>query len=183
MKIEQIFKNSCTLALPYINFDGRQNEHNPEELYKSLTLAIEGFYKVIAENPTNWSSFWFIGKCYQALNDNEKAYTAFLEAHTLNRTDVNVLRELSIECLCTDRADDAVYYCQAAIEFAPDDYTLIANMATARFFQKRIDEAILLANKCLEKLPDDLPTKNLLGIIELVQNGTIEHPKNMKEFR
>jgi len=134
--------------------------------------------------PNNWAARWILGKTLQALGKQEEAYQSFLRAHTTivscksSKESINpsVLRELALECLHTKRFDLAVYYCQAALEFAPDDYTLLPNLATAKLFQGKIDDAERYAKKTLEKLPDDLPAKNVLRVIAQVRNGTIPIP-------
>jgi tetratricopeptide (TPR) repeat protein len=123
-------------------------------------------------------AWWMLGKAYQALGDHEQAFQCFLSAHKHVLTDQNVLRELALECLHTKRFDQAAYYCNAAMEFDLNDYTLWPNMAVARMMQGRLDEAEGLAKRALEKLPEDEPAKNVLKIIGEVREGKRPLPED-----
>lgn len=183
MDINDIYRQSCDLILPYIHLEGPlQSVADPAMAEENLRKGIEGFNSIISENPNNWVAHWMIGKAYQALDENEKSYQEFLLAHQIKLSEPNVLRELALQCLRTKRFGEAVYYCQGAQEFDPEDYTLWANMAVAKMFQLKFVEAEQWANKCLRKIPEDQPSLQVLKIIREVNAGTRTAPTDFDEL-
>lgn len=171
-EINELYKKSCDIILPYIRLEGRKSEQvdfaKKEEILKE---GLEGLETVLKFNPSNWSARWMIGKIKQVLGLHEEAYNAFLIAHRGVLTNENVMRELALECLQTKRFKQAVHYCHVAIEFAPDDYSLFANMAVSQLFNGNLIEAESWAKKSLEKIPNDPPSNNILKIIEDIKKG------------
>jgi len=169
-----VYRQCCDLVLPYLQLeDGPEKKLADQSLaVQNLRKGIEGFREIIKDNPQSWVSFWMMGKAHQALGEDEESYQAFLAAHKIKYVEANVMRELALECLRTKRYDLAVYYCQSAQEFDPDDHTLLANMAVARLFQNKLEEAENWANKCLKKLPNDEPSLNVLKLVKEIRSGT-----------
>lgn len=158
--------------MPYIRLEGcEQQNPNSEQGKEAMQRGIEGLKTVLLHQPQSWPSLWMLGKAEQARGNHEESYNYFLQAHKTVLTEQNVLRELALECLHTKRFDQAAYYCQAAMEFDLNDYTLWTNMGLARLFQGKLDEAETWATKALEKLPDDEPAKSLLKIVGEVRAG------------
>lgn len=76
----------------------------------------------------------------------------------------------------------AVYYCHSAHEFNPLDYTIWANMAVAKLFQQKLDDAEHWANKCLQKLSNDEVSLCVLKFIEEIRAGARTIPTDFNEF-
>lgn len=171
-EINELYLKSCDIIIPYIRLEGHRSEQvdfsNKEEI---LNKGLEGLETVLKFSPSNWSARWMIGKIKQALGLHEEAYSEFLVAHRGVLTNENVMRELALECLYTKRFKQAVHYCYVAIEFAPDDCSLFANMAVSQLFNGNLIEAESWAKKSLEKIPNDPPSNNILKIIEDVKKG------------
>lgn len=178
-----LYKQSCDLVMPYIHLEGVEEEPFDEKVAEeNLRKGIDGFSKVLGQHPDNWTAHWMLGKAHQALGEHAEAYQAFLDAHDVNLGDENILRELALECLQLQRFDLAVYYCQVAQEFDPIDPTLIANMAVAKLFQNKLEEAENWANKCLAKIPNDYPSSRVLHIIQEVKSGIRSVPTHLSEL-
>ena len=182
---DSIYKKSCDLVLPYIRIDGKseyEDKYDPDKAESCLNEAIKGFEEVINLDPENWSAFWFLGKSYQALKQDQKSYECFKTAHSLNLTHQDVMRELALQCLRTKRYDSAVYYCQAALEFSPKDFTLISNLAVSKMFQGQLEQATEIAEKCLSLLPNDEPSLEVLRIIKDIKDGKRNIPNDFDEL-
>lgn len=184
MDANDLYRQSCDLVLPYIRLEGPSDRPAPDLSLatENLRKGIEGFKQVIAENPESWVAYWMLGKAHQALEEDEEAYQAFLAAHKIKVVEENVMRELALECLRTKRFDMAAYYCQGAQEFDPEDYTLWANMAVAKLFQHKLDAAEQWANRCLQKLPNDEPSMQVLRIVKEIRAGTRAMPTDFNEL-
>jgi len=179
--INELYKKSCDLIVPYIRLEGNPKDavkNDPATAWQALREGIKGLEEVVAFNNQNWAALWMIGKAYQALDENEKSYESFLAAHRVALTEGNILRELALQCLKTKRYDNAAYYCAGAQEFDPNDYTLWANMAVAKMFLNKLDEATDWANRCLAKLPEDGPSLTVLRLIKEIKEGTRQLPED-----
>lgn len=186
-ELEILFKISCNLILPYLQLeDGEKGDPELSELY--LKKGVEGLILVLKEYPSNWKVRWMLGKAKQAQGLHEEAYSQFLIAHAnFKKTifdgpteipvpTIDVMRELSLECLRTNRIKDAIYYCQMAIEFDPDDNTLWSNMAISHLLNSNLTECEKWAKKSLKALPNDVPTLNILKILEEIKSGKRDMP-------
>ena len=176
-ELNALYRKSCDMVMPYLKLEGaKQLDANTEEASETLKQGLRGLQTIVCENPNNWSAYWMIGKIYQVRGNHEEAYQSFLKSHRGVLTQQDVMRELGLECLHTKRFSQAVHYCHAAIEFAPDDYSLWPNMATSQLFNQNLVEAEKWAKKSLEKIPDDEPAKNVMKMVEEIKDGKREFP-------
>lgn len=176
--INDVYRQSCDAVLPYIRLEGVDAKPIDSIAEEVMQKGIEGFKSVTRFNPNNWAAYWMMGKTHQALNENEEAYQAFLLAHNIHLGEQNVLRELALQCLKTKRFDLAAFYSQGAQEFDPEDYTLWANMAVAKLFQQKLDDAETWANKALSRLPGDEPSLRVLQFVKEIRDGLREFPQD-----
>ena len=173
-EIRSVYKKSSDLIIPHIKLENSQNEivqTSKEEKVRILKEGIAGMETVIKHSPSNWPARWLIGKAKQSLELHEEAYQSFLAAHRIILTDQDVMRELALECLHTKRFKEAIYYCNSAIEFNAEDFTLWANMAISQLFNENIELAEKWAKKTLEKIPKDEPSINIMKIINEIKEG------------
>ena len=188
-ELDTLFKISCNLLLPYLQIEGG-DKGDPGLSELSLKKGIEGLNLVLKAYPSNWNVRWMLGKAKQAQGLHEEAYSEFYIAHMdfkrsifdgpteLPVPTIDVMRELSLECLRTNRIKEAVYYCQMAIEFDPEDNSLWSNMAIAHLLNGNLKVAETWAAKSSKASPTDVPTANIMKIIEDVKSGKREMPTN-----
>lgn len=163
--------------MQFIHLEGNSNQSdlNLPENRALLQTAMDGLNSIIEANPDNWAAKWMLGKSLQALSLHEEAYVLFLKAHRSNLTNQTILRELAFECLCTKRYSQAVYYCNSAIEFDIDDYSLWPNMAVALLFDGKLKEARKWIDKSVGKIPDT-STMRVAEWISEIEVGKCEIP-------
>ena len=183
-ELKALYTKSCNLISPYVHLEGEVLQRNPdsEDGKRDLKEGIDGLKFVIEESETNWAAQWFLGKAYQCMSDHENSYQSFLMAYRHNLTHQDILRELALECLLTDRFNEAAYYCNVAIEFDPDDHTLWSNMSVAQLFNKKLEKAESWANKTLAKIPEDKPALEVLKYVNGVKLGTMTIPEKFSMF-
>ena len=184
-ELKQLYQKSCDLVSPYLYLEGEEPQKDPtsSEGIAELNKGVDGLKTVIKEAEYNWAAQWFLGKALQVLNDHENAYQAFLDAYHKNLTHQDIIRELALECLLTDRYPSAAYYCGVASEFAPDDYTLWSNIAVSQLFNNDLQKAEVWANKTLSKLPDDKPALEVIRYINGIRDGTMTLPEKFALFQ
>lgn len=176
--IDDIYLQSYEAVLPYIRFEGMESRSIDLLAKEIMQKGIDGFKLVVQSNCNNWAAYFMMGKTYQALDENEEAYQAFLVAHNINLEEQNIMRELAFQCLKTKRFDLAAYYSQAAYEFDPEDCTLWANIAVAKLFQRKLEDTEKWAKKTLSHLPDDKPSLRILQFVKEIKDGSREFPNN-----
>jgi Tfp pilus assembly protein PilF len=169
--------------MPYIRLEGAiQSDPDSDQGKQAIQKGIEGLEAVIRHTPSNWPAHWMLGKVRQAQNEHEEAYQSFLTAHRIVLTKHDVLRELGLECLHTKRFAQAVHYCHVAIEYDLEDTTLWPNMAVAKLFHGKLEEAERWANKALAKIPGDLPATMVLKRLAEIKAGTKNAPDDFDKW-
>jgi tetratricopeptide (TPR) repeat protein len=149
---------------------------------KALSLAVklelkDGIAKlksaieVRPDHRKNWSTFWLLGKAYEALGEFENSYQCFKSAFEINQKHVDVARELMASCLRTGRIAEAVHAAKIARDLAPLNPGVIANLALAFFKHGQLDEALSTGREALRLAPSDSITRSLVARIEQVHNG------------
>jgi tetratricopeptide (TPR) repeat protein len=119
----------------------------------------------------NWSTFWLLGKAYEALGEFENSYQCLKSAFEINQKHVDVARELMASCLRTGRTAEAVGAAKIARDLAPSNPGVIANLALAFFKNGQLDEALSTGREALRLAPSDSITRSLVARIEQTRNG------------
>lgn len=119
----------------------------------------------------NWSTFWLLGKAYEALGEFENSYQCLKSAFEINQKHVDVARELMASCLRTGRFAEAVHAAKIARDLAPSNPGVIANLALAFFKNGQLDEALSTGREALRLAPSDSITRSLVAKIEQTRNG------------
>jgi Flp pilus assembly protein TadD len=150
---------------------------------KRLQNAASLFFEVLELNPEGWPAMWLLGKIYQRLGDHAASLAWFSRAHRVNPDHPDVAREAAIAAMDLGRPNDAVGFCERAIEASPDDAGLHANLALALLFSQRPVEAQVVVHDALTRDPADEVTRNLAAIIEDVLRGKRRCPRHVGELQ
>ena len=167
-----LFKEGAAAVMPYIALTDRPraDPHSasaPAEMAKGIDLLA----RATRAQPDYWQAFWFIGKAYQARNDQAAAYRALKRAYEIQPEQVDVAREYVFEAICTSRSVEAVAAARRIAEAHPSDAGLAANVALALLADRQFDAASEAAARSLRLAPNDPITKRLSVEIAAEKNG------------
>ena len=137
---DELYSAACALIEGLIQLEGTASDLD-EPARKRLSESVPLFEEVVQINPADWRAMWFLGKVYQRFNDPERSFDWFWRAHRVNPEQPDVAREASIAAMESGRPEQAVVFCQCAIEAQPDDPGLNANLALALLFCEKPTEA------------------------------------------
>jgi len=96
-----------------------------EEAQGNFPQAVKNYQQSLTVNPKNAEAYYNIGNVYANLNSLDKAVSSYLKAVEYDSQHVNALVNLSILSYKQGSFDDAVKYCDQAIELgyrAPEGY-------------------------------------------------------------
>jgi Flp pilus assembly protein TadD len=128
-----LFRQATELAQPYLLLlDVAAKNAKSVEGRADLGRAIALFDRVLGINPENWVAAWFVGKIAQSVGDLELAYRYFKRSFDIEKKNPDVARELTVICLDTKRAKEAVAVAEFAVGLSETDAGLKANLALAR---------------------------------------------------
>jgi tetratricopeptide (TPR) repeat protein len=192
-KHNELFSKACALLDEQIlleHGDPGDVAKIPEIDTVKIEEGIECLKQVVAMNATNWSAYWLMGKAYQSLRQYQQEYESFKKASAELRQQqpddtvaiANVLRELAYSCMKLDKFTEASYYGGLAIEFDPQDFTLISNQACVFMCVGNLDAAEKYAQRALYYLPQDIVAKNVLLLIPKLRNGEVPQPVKYKDL-
>jgi len=154
---------------------------NPVDEVK-LNSAIEMYDEAISINPESWPSMWFKGKAFQALGKFEEAYTSFKHAHDINPKNPDVANEYVLECINTERHEEALKANLLSAERFPDHVGIQANLALIFILLGQQDDAVKQGKKALKLNRKDQVTKNLIQIAKRIKAGKQKQPKSVFEL-
>jgi tetratricopeptide (TPR) repeat protein len=164
-----LYSAGSKLVWPHLQLANRP----PKALSTDARIAVEsGIAKLQAalevrpNSIKNWSTFWLLGKAYQALGDLEKSYQCFKSAFEMNPNHLDTARELMESCLRTRRMAEGLCAANAARDLAPSNAGIIANLALALFENDQLEAALSAGREALRLAPSDRVTQSLVRRIE-----------------
>jgi Tfp pilus assembly protein PilF len=177
-----VYKKGTALISPHIWLDGRMPKMT-DQASRDLQLGIQHLQAVTAYNPSNWNAHWIIGKAYQALRNHQEAYQNFKKAYAIEKGNPNVAREFADSCLQLGYGADAVALAASAVQVAPQDAGLRANLALAYLINGDIALAQEAVEESLTSNPSDKITQRLRKVICDVAEGKRPRPTKMSELK
>ncbi|MFI4973064.1 MAG: hypothetical protein ACHP84_00835 [Caulobacterales bacterium] len=159
---------------PYI---GPDRPVTPEEIAQ-VARAIAELERLVTI-AAKWSSWWLLGIGRRALDDRQGAYAAFSRAYGLAPKEVEVGRNLVVECITLGYGDEAIAVAEAVIALAPNDPGHMANYALALLIGAKPDRALLEIKRAEQIDPSDEVIGNVRELIENVCAGRAERPSNI----
>ena len=181
-EVKSIYIEACRLIEGLLAFE-IQASMLDELSRQRLDRAILLLSTVIHFNPTHWPSLWLLGKVALRLGDHSQSFYYFRLASNCNPDHPDVLRETTIAALEVGRLEDAMIYGLRAVEVAPNDAGLRANLALALLFLEKLDEAKATVNLAICLDPSDSMTKRLGGIINEVLCGVRPCPHHVRDLK
>jgi tetratricopeptide (TPR) repeat protein len=179
----ELYQQGCNLIEGLILLDNRIPGILDSRSRKKLEDAIPLFVEVVEINPANWAAMWLLGKIYQRLGDYERGLGWFAWAHRVNPVQPDAAREASIAAMELGRSEEAIPFCERAIEAKPEDPGLKANLALALLFSEKPTEARTIAKEALRRDPADATTAYLARIIDEVIDGKRPCPHHAKDLQ
>ena len=176
------YQEACQLIQGLILLDGRPPAVLDAPARDRLSRALALFAEVVQINPQNWPAMWQLGKIHQRLGDRERCLQWFARAHLVRPDQPDVAREASIAAMELGRVDEAVRYCERALQAQPADPGLLANLGLALLLTGRPTDAhakLLLAQRFG---PSDAITANLLRIVREVVAGSRSCPRTIADL-
>lgn len=131
-----------------------------------LRRAIQLFKRAVQINPQNWNAMWFIGKLQQRLRNWAEALDYFGRATSINTTQPDLAREASLCAMELGRKVEGVKFAQDALNLAPYDAGLIANLALAYLLSGNLSDAQAAIDQALSKDPTDSISMTLATMIQ-----------------
>ena len=131
---DRLYKEASSAVYPLIEIHGKPAPKLAAEQEGELRRGLALFDRVLQINPRNWAAMWLVGKGFQRLRDFESALRWFTHAHEINPTHPDVSREAAIAAMELGRPEEAIPFCERAIEAKPTDPGLRANLALATLF-------------------------------------------------
>jgi tetratricopeptide (TPR) repeat protein len=136
------FQDAVAIVKTEIPLHGRLSISPPGwSLRRKLKHALSLFERVLHLNPENWSAMWFMGKVHQRCQDQATALSWFERAYQVSPSQADVAREASTCAMELGRHDAAISFAHRAVEIAPADAGLHANLALAYLLAGRIPDA------------------------------------------
>ncbi len=183
IKHDELYQQGCNLIEGLIILGNQDPSQLEPKDRQRLEDAIPLFVEVTQINPSNWAAMWFLGKVYQRLSDFEQGLLWFSRAHRLNPDQPDVAREAAIAAMDLGQPEEAIPFCERAIEAKPNDPGLQANLALALLFSEKVNEARTVAQNALAGDPADEITASIVRIIEEVLSGTRTCPHHVRDLQ
>ena len=176
-------KQANNLLTPYMRIQGvPEKSVRSDRAQKEIRRGVALLAEVVAYNPTNWSSWWVMGKGYQSLGEAAQACEAFGKSYSLRPENPDVAREFMFECLEIGRFNDAVSAAEHAVNISAKDAGLYANLALAYTMAGRISDAQIAIRKALELDPKDSISITLSGVVDEIKLGKRPQPRTLREL-
>jgi tetratricopeptide (TPR) repeat protein len=177
-----VYKKGTALVSPHIWLNGRMPKLT-NQASSDLQLGIRYLRAVTTYNPSNWNAHWIIGKAYQALRRHQDSYQSFKNAYAIEKNNPNVAREYADACLQLGYGAEAVTLAIAAIQAAPQDAGLRANLALAHLIAGDIALAKRAIEESLQMNPADEISKRVQRVICDVADGKRIQPRTMSDLK
>jgi hypothetical protein len=177
---EELYRRGAGLLKPYFHLvDRPSRDPSTPEGRREVDEGIALLRTVIRMRPQLFNPHWVLGKAYEALGDQEQAYSFFRRAFELAPEQVDVIREYVRACLELGKAEEAVPAARQACELRGEDVGLQANYGLALLIAGRVEEARATVQAALDREPQDEITRHLLAWVEDVRSGKKPRPTRL----
>lgn len=179
----EIFRKAVELVSPYI-FPSDVTPENPypEKVQKDINEGIAYLQEAVKLHPGNWQAYWYLGKVFQAIQNNHYAYQNFKSAYEINPHNEEVCRELMKECLELGKTREGVSVAQNAVKLNPGDSGLLSNLALALLLDAQLKEAGQVIERAIELNPNDIVSQNVRMIISEIKKGKRKQPRKFSDL-
>jgi tetratricopeptide (TPR) repeat protein len=167
-------------AIQLLEATGRKNPDRPEitaELANTFVRAarydraVPIFQQLIAKNPKSADYHIKLGETYRRMGDQNTAIEYFRKAKDLNPNDPMTYVPLAVMLDTVGRKAEAAGLYEQLLKLQPDNPVALNNLAyTLAETGGNLDEALTLAQRARQKLPQDLNVADTLGWIYIKKN-------------
>jgi len=149
---------------------------------RQMQQGVEFLLRHQRANPSSWQALWVAGKGLQALGDENRAAQELGRAFAIAPTQPDVGREYALTLISLQRFAEAEEICRAASAAAPNDGTLLANLALALLLNKKVEEAESTVQRAVSMDRSDTITAALAQRIVDVRQGRRPQPQTLDEL-
>lgn len=161
----------------------RMWDRTAEAVRPAVAAGIADLLRHVAHNPGSWQALWLAAMAQKGLDGNsEKAVELFERAFALNPSHPDVARELAAALLDLRSFDRSAEVARAAVQAAPADAGLVANLGLTLLLAARLDEALTEARRSVAMAPDDRINQTVLKMVEDVKAGRRPQPRSLQEL-
>lgn len=178
----RLYKEASSAVYPLIEIHGKPVPNLGADQERELRRGLALFDRVLQINPRNWAAMWLVGKGFQRLRKFEQAFLWFAHAHEVNPTHPDVSREAAIAAMELGRPEEAIPFCERAIEAQPNDPGLRANLALATLFAGDARRAASLAADALRRDSSDGITRRIADVCREVIDGRRSCPRHVRDL-
>jgi hypothetical protein len=164
--------DASNLLMPYF---GRQPASAQEAT--DIAHARELLERITSFSNATWQDWWLLGFARRLLKDRQSAYAAFSRAYGMAPNEVEVGRNLAMECIALGYGPEAIAVSEAMTRLMPGDAGLAANHALALFVGGHLDGALCEVQRA-EQLKPGIAI-DLRKWIEDVRTGRVEAPSSI----
>ena len=173
------YERGCDLISEHMHLEGVERGDLLGEGRSQLQEGIDLLEAFAADHPDHWPARFMLGKAWQRRGQTETSAEWFAASYALGPDNPNVGREYGLMLLELGRADDAVTVAREALTLAPEDPTLIGNLATSLILAGGLAEARQTIDRALEVDPNDSINHAVRGLIDDIEAGRRERPTRL----
>jgi tetratricopeptide (TPR) repeat protein len=179
---DELFREAVGLAEQRIQVHSRRIRSPDSSDRQTLENALHLFEQVIQLNERNWAAMWFIGKIHQRLGDHNAAYDSFKASYSINPSQMDVAREAAIAAAEIGEIDAAIVFAHRAVQLAPQDAGLHANLALANLLSGRLSAAAAEISRALAIHRSDVASRTVAQMIAHFQAKGTTPPRSTPEL-
>ncbi|HVE82838.1 MAG TPA: hypothetical protein VND93_08310 [Myxococcales bacterium] len=171
----ELYQEAVNILRPYLPLgDGLTPGQpvDPADVERGLRLV----KRVLEMDPDNWSALWLQGMAFRVVDRLEEAYQSFHRAFQLKPDQVDVGRELVLQCCMNGRGAEAVQVSRQVVALRPDDGGLLSNHALAQLLAGDVNGAQETAERAVAAAPENRAARGVRQAIQDVLTGRIPRP-------
>jgi tetratricopeptide (TPR) repeat protein len=173
---DELYREGCRILQPYLPLVDGLTPSRPVDL-----ADIERGRRLLARAldlyPNNWSAYWILGMACRAAGYKDEAYEALSRAWAINPNQVDVGRELVLQCCINGRGMEAVQVSGKVLALKQEDAGLLSNHALALLLAGEVGRARFFAARATAAAPDNRAAQGVAQAIEDVISGRMPCPK------
>ncbi len=172
---DELYREGTQILRPYLPLENGLTPGKPVDL-KDIERGRRLLARALDLSPNNWSALWFLGMASRVAGYRDEAYDAFRRAFAIKPDQVDVGRELVLQCCINGHGAEAVQVSSRVLALKPEDGGLLSNHALALLLAGEVGRARFFASKAEIAAPDNLAARGVAQVIEDVIAGKMPRP-------
>jgi len=172
---DALYREGAEILWPYLPLgDGLTpgKPLDPQDIERGVRLLS----RVLEMEPGNWSALWVLGMTHRISGRPEQAYQAFRRAYELKPDQVNVGRELVLQCCMNGRGAEAMRVSEVVLALRPGDASLLSNHALAQVLAGDVEGARRTVERALAIIPENKAAQGVRQLTLDIQAGRVTRP-------